>query len=198
MPGPAWLKGVIFANVENVILYPITLFEDIHPAIRTGQVDRYFTWPAFWQSVPRHIAYGAVLGVLYERLGREQGVELVTPGICRSSQLSIRRALVQQRIRPRLGLQPADRVRETLQRRVDRDRRAQVPSMRIGHPYAAHPGTSRSLQPGGRIFENDAGLRRDAEPLRGQQEKIGCRLPELHLIAGDLDVEPTHQRGLGQ
>jgi hypothetical protein len=70
MPGPAWLKGVIFANVENMILYPITLFEDIHPAIRTGQVDRYFTWPAFWQSVPRHIAFGAVLGLLYDRLRR--------------------------------------------------------------------------------------------------------------------------------
>jgi len=70
IPGPAWLKGVIFANVENVILYPITLFEDIHPAIRTGQVDRYFNWPAFWQSVPRHIAFGAVLGVLYDRLRR--------------------------------------------------------------------------------------------------------------------------------
>jgi hypothetical protein len=68
IPGPAWLKGVIFANVENVILYPITLFEDIHPAIRLGQVDRYFNWPAFWQSVPRHIAFGAVLGVLYDRL----------------------------------------------------------------------------------------------------------------------------------
>jgi hypothetical protein len=68
LPGPAWLKGVIFANVENLILYPITLFEDIHPAIRTGQLDRYFNWPAFWQSVPRHIAYGAVLGALYERL----------------------------------------------------------------------------------------------------------------------------------
>ena len=68
IPGPSWLKGIIFSNVENVILYPITLFEDIHPAIRTGMVDRYFTWPAFWQSVPRHIAYGAVLGVLYDRL----------------------------------------------------------------------------------------------------------------------------------
>jgi len=68
LPGPAWLKGVVFANVENVILYPITVFEDIHPAIRLGEVDRYFTWPAFWQSVPRHIAFGAVLGVLYERL----------------------------------------------------------------------------------------------------------------------------------
>jgi hypothetical protein len=68
IPGPGWLKGVIFANVENAILYPITLFEDIHPAIRSGQVDRYFTWPAFWQSIPRHIAYGAVLGILYDRL----------------------------------------------------------------------------------------------------------------------------------
>jgi hypothetical protein len=66
--GPSWLQGIIFANVENVILYPITLFEDIHPAVRTGQVDRYFTWPAFWQSVPRHIAFGVVLGVLYDRL----------------------------------------------------------------------------------------------------------------------------------
>src|SRR5215211_3852555 len=23
IPGPAWLKGVVFANLENVILYPI-------------------------------------------------------------------------------------------------------------------------------------------------------------------------------
>jgi hypothetical protein len=68
IPGPPWLKGIIFANVENVILYPVTVFEDVHPAIRMGLVDRYFTWPAFWQSVPRHIAFGAVLGVLYDRL----------------------------------------------------------------------------------------------------------------------------------
>src|SRR5829696_9535774 len=37
LPGPGWVQGVIFANVENVILYPITRFEDVHPAIRTGQ-----------------------------------------------------------------------------------------------------------------------------------------------------------------
>lgn len=68
LPGPPWFKGVLFTNIENLILYPITIFEDLHPAIQDGQVDRYFTWPAFWQSVPRHIAYGAVLGVLYDRL----------------------------------------------------------------------------------------------------------------------------------
>lgn len=68
IPGPPWLKGVLFASIENLILYPVTVFEDRHPAIRDGQVDRYFNWPAFWQSVPRHIAYGAVLGILYDRL----------------------------------------------------------------------------------------------------------------------------------
>jgi hypothetical protein len=78
LPGRPWLKGVIFANVENVLLYPITRFEDIHPAVRTGEVDRYFTWPAFWQSVPRHVAFGVVLGVLYDRIRIRSG------GTCRS------------------------------------------------------------------------------------------------------------------
>lgn len=68
LPGPPWFKGTVFANVENMLLYPLTALEDLHPAIQDGQVDRYFNWPAFWQSVPRHIAYGAVLGVLYDRL----------------------------------------------------------------------------------------------------------------------------------
>ncbi len=70
LPGSPWLKGTIFANVENLVLYPVTILEDLHPAVRDGQVDRYFTWPAFWQSVPRHVAYGAVLGSLYARLTR--------------------------------------------------------------------------------------------------------------------------------
>jgi hypothetical protein len=70
LPGPPWVRGVLFSNIENIVLYPITMFEDHHPAVRDGQVDRYFNWPAFWQSVPRHIAYGAVLGTLYSRRGR--------------------------------------------------------------------------------------------------------------------------------
>ena len=97
-----------------------------------------------------------------------------------------------------LGLQPADRVRETLQRRVDLYWRGQVPRVRVRHPHAAHPGASRGLQARRRILENDAGLGRDAESLRGQQEQVGRRLPKLHFVAGDLDVEPAHQRGLGQ
>jgi hypothetical protein len=68
--GQPWRRGVLFANVENLALYPITVFEDLHPAVRSGEIDRYANWPAFWQSVPRHIAYGAVLGILYDRLRR--------------------------------------------------------------------------------------------------------------------------------
>jgi hypothetical protein len=82
LPGPPWLKGVLFANIENTLLYPITVFEDLHPAIQDGQVDRYFTWPSFWQSVPRHIAYGAVLGALIGRVeqSRSRGVRRETEG----------------------------------------------------------------------------------------------------------------------
>jgi hypothetical protein len=68
LPGPPWLRGVVFATAENIVLYPVTLLEDRHPAIRAGQVDRYFSWPAFWQSIPRHVAYGVVLGTLYHKL----------------------------------------------------------------------------------------------------------------------------------
>lgn len=69
-PGPPWLRGVLFFNVENLAFYPVLVFEEWHPAIRDGQLDRYWTWPSFLQSIPRHIAYGAVLGVLYDRLRR--------------------------------------------------------------------------------------------------------------------------------
>lgn len=68
LPGPPWLRGLFFANLENLLLYPITLFEELHPAVWEGSVARYRTWPAFWQSVPRHIAYGIVLGFAFDRL----------------------------------------------------------------------------------------------------------------------------------
>jgi hypothetical protein len=68
LPGPPWLRGVLLFNLENAMLYPFTAWEDLHPAIRDRQIDRYFTWPAFLQSIPRHIVYGAVLGALYDRL----------------------------------------------------------------------------------------------------------------------------------
>src|SRR5690349_4282038 len=73
IPGPPWWRGVLMFNVENVLLYPLTAWEDLHPAIRDHQLDRYFTWPAFLQSIPRHVVFGAVLGWLYNRLANRAG-----------------------------------------------------------------------------------------------------------------------------
>ena len=70
LPGPPWLRGTIFFNIENTVLYPLCLLEDFHPAIRDGQIDRYATKAAYLQSIPRHIVFGIVLGSLYERLRR--------------------------------------------------------------------------------------------------------------------------------
>ena len=70
LPGPPWLRGAVFATVENTVLYPLALLEDKHPGIRNGEIDRYLTLKAYLQSVPRHLTYGAVVGTLYERLRR--------------------------------------------------------------------------------------------------------------------------------
>jgi len=70
LPGPPWLRGAIFATLEDTLLYPIAKLENLHPGVRDGQIDRYWTLPAYLLSIPRHITYGAVLGILYERLRR--------------------------------------------------------------------------------------------------------------------------------
>lgn len=62
--GPGWWRGVVFASVENALLYPWLLLEDFHPAIRDGRLDSYQSWTAFLQSVWRHLWLGAVLGAL--------------------------------------------------------------------------------------------------------------------------------------
>lgn len=68
LPGPPWLRGIVFANIENTLLYPLTAFEGKHPGIRRGEIDRYFTLKAYLQSVPRHVTFGAVMATLYDRL----------------------------------------------------------------------------------------------------------------------------------
>lgn len=66
-PGPAWLRGVIFLNLENLALYPVMYFSSHHPAVKDGQMDNYWTRDAFVESLPPHIVYGLLIGPLYER-----------------------------------------------------------------------------------------------------------------------------------
>lgn len=65
LPGP--VKGVIFALIENTLLYPVLLSENRHPLIRSGQLVSYRTPTAFGQEVLRHIVYGAVTGAVHAR-----------------------------------------------------------------------------------------------------------------------------------
>lgn len=69
--GPGWRTGVLFASLENVVLYPLTIADKHHPSVRSGQLDRYWSRPAFALSVLRHLAFGAALGHAFDRLRHE-------------------------------------------------------------------------------------------------------------------------------
>jgi hypothetical protein len=62
---PGWLRGLIFTQAENGLLYPgVPLINAIHPDVRNGKLPSLLTWRYFWVEVARHLAYGLVLGVL--------------------------------------------------------------------------------------------------------------------------------------
>src|SRR5690348_919105 len=66
LPGPGWLRGIIFAQIENTLLWPITLILDrYHPGRKAGTLAAYNAPVPFLQGILRHLAYGAVLGLLY-------------------------------------------------------------------------------------------------------------------------------------
>ena len=63
--GPYWLRGIIAGQVENAALWPVVLLVDqFHPAVRSGALARLNRPVYFAQSVLRHVALGAVLGLV--------------------------------------------------------------------------------------------------------------------------------------
>ena len=71
LPGPPWLRGVVFTLIENTLLWGLVpLFDRYHPAIRAGELPKMNRPIPFAQQVLRHIAYGAVLGVVYGEGGK--------------------------------------------------------------------------------------------------------------------------------
>jgi hypothetical protein len=70
LPGPAWLRGALWANLENCLLWPLTpLIDRWHPAARDGSMPPLANWRCFAQAVARHAVYGALLGLVYEAAG---------------------------------------------------------------------------------------------------------------------------------
>ena len=63
--GPYWLRGIVMGQAENAALWPIVVLVDrFHPAVRSGVLAPLNRPVYFAQSVLRHIALGAVLGLV--------------------------------------------------------------------------------------------------------------------------------------
>src|SRR4051812_794539 len=68
VPGPGAGKGAVAGLGEHLATWPLTRFvNSSHPA-RRRLPKLYGERRAFWQSVWRHLLFGAVLGALEERL----------------------------------------------------------------------------------------------------------------------------------
>lgn len=70
VPGPGVAKGAAAGLGEHLATWPLTRWvNSAHPARR--RLPRLYGEPrAFWQSVWRHVLFGAVLGALEQRLRR--------------------------------------------------------------------------------------------------------------------------------
>ena len=65
LPGPHWLRGILLLQLENASLWPLCyLINPVHPSVRRGDLASIVSPAYFVQQVWRHLALGAVLGVL--------------------------------------------------------------------------------------------------------------------------------------
>ncbi len=63
LPGPAWLRGILFSEGFLLLIWPATpLLDRFHPLIRQGQLPPFARWIVFWQNLSRHLVFGVVLG----------------------------------------------------------------------------------------------------------------------------------------
>jgi hypothetical protein len=70
VPGPGFAKGAAAGMTENLATWPLTRF--------LPGVELFGNRRAFWQAVWRHLLFGALLGVLEQRVAR--GYAARTPG----------------------------------------------------------------------------------------------------------------------
>ena len=69
--GPSWLRGIVMVQVESAMVFPaVLLFDRTHPAVKSGELAPLFRPVYFAQQAWRHLALGAVIGVL---LGPDPG-----------------------------------------------------------------------------------------------------------------------------
>lgn len=63
LPGPAWLRGILFGEGFILLLWPATpLLDRLHPLIRSGQLPPFARRIVFMQNLSRHLVFGLALG----------------------------------------------------------------------------------------------------------------------------------------
>jgi hypothetical protein len=72
LPGPPFIRGLIFATIEDTVLYPLSALERFHPAYKNGDMGSYWSLRSYLWTMPRHFAYGAALGAAFDRLRRRR------------------------------------------------------------------------------------------------------------------------------
>ena len=66
LPGPAWLRGMLFSEIFVAGAWGLTpLADKYHPLIKDGEMPPLANWRSFWQNSLRHLAFGLTLGLLY-------------------------------------------------------------------------------------------------------------------------------------
>ncbi len=66
LPGPGWVKGLLFGQMEDAALWPMMLLVDrYHPGRRDGELPPGWSRRSYRVAVARRLAYRLVLGVLY-------------------------------------------------------------------------------------------------------------------------------------
>jgi len=68
LPGSPVVRGLLMGQLENALLWPSVplVIDRYHPAIKAGALPRLNTPVYAAQAVLRHVAYGAVLGWVYD------------------------------------------------------------------------------------------------------------------------------------
>ncbi len=69
LPGPGWLRGLLFLQIENNTLYLLApLLDRFNAGTNDGQIPPLMSLKSYWGQALRHIAFGVVLGAVHERL----------------------------------------------------------------------------------------------------------------------------------
>lgn len=66
LPGPGWLRGLIFLQIENNALYVLSpLLDNIHAGKKAGQLPPLVNLKTYLGQTLRHVAFGLALGAIY-------------------------------------------------------------------------------------------------------------------------------------